>query len=79
MPRPAGFPASAADVAAVLRDAASTPLSFSQLSAMIRHSGGRGDDLASQRYGDVRTWRGLKHLSARGIARRVEDQGWVLC
>jgi hypothetical protein len=76
--RPPNYPESAADVAEVLRQARGRPVPFTQVSEHIRHARGKGDDPSSQRYGEVRTWRGLVHHAFRGTARKVGGEGWIL-
>lgn len=71
------FPGSAKDVRAVLQQAEGRPVPFAEVSAAIRRAAGRGDDPASQRFGDVRAFRGLADLRDRGLANRT-PKGWVL-
>lgn len=70
------WPASADDVMRTLRAAGGTPLRFTRISQEVRHRAGRGDDPESERYGDVRAYRGLVDLSARGLVKKVNG-GWV--
>lgn len=83
LPEPPGgpstfrWPASANDVMRTLQAAGGTPLRFTRISQEVRHRAGRGDDPESERYGDVRAYRGLVDLRSNGIAKKVEV-GWLL-
>lgn len=71
------FPGSSTDVRAVLERAKGRPLPFTEVSAAIRQAAGRGDDPASERFGDVKAFRGLRDLRDRGLASRSQ-KGWIL-
>lgn len=71
------FPRSAADVKAILENAGGGPLRFTKVSVDLRRKAGKGDDPESERYGDVKAYRGLLDLKSRGLAKKLEA-GWVL-
>ncbi len=73
------FPGSAADVDRALVRAAGNPTPFTEISRAIRRDAGKPDGFESERWSDLRAYRGLLDLQSRGLARKDPGGGWILC